>query len=104
MSFNLTIRNHPSQARHPITGKPWFDDDGVYVPMFPDQRAIALDGFVIAYVSESGVIAFLAPFENLPEGCVKKAEALVEKEFKKPTKTIAPPPIKEHEPEEWDDE
>jgi len=103
MAFSLTLGNHPSQARHPVTGKPWFDEDGIYVPLFPDQRSIKLDGFVIAYVSADGNIAFLAPFENLPEGCVEEAKTLVAKEFVEPNEVIAPRKFDNPEIEEDDE-
>jgi len=104
MSFNLSIGNHPSQARHPITGKPWFDEQGVYIPLFPDQRSIKLDGFVIAYVSAEGNIAFLAPFENLPPGLKSQALEMVAAEFIEPKNVVAPPKMKVPQPEEDDDE
>lgn len=63
-SYQLTIENHPSQAAHPFTGEPLFDDDGKPVPLFPDQRSIRLDGRVIAYVA-NGNAMFIVPRESL---------------------------------------
>ena len=91
MAFNLTLGNHPSQAIHPATGKPWFDAENKPVPKFPDQRSIRLDGYVIAYVSELGNIAFIAPYSRLPKGVREEAKELVEREFMAVSKIAAPP-------------
>lgn len=47
MQFEL--RNHPSQARHPITKAPLTDESGKPVPLFPEMRSIYLDGKLIGY-------------------------------------------------------
>ena len=36
--MEIEIRNHPAQARHPVTTAPLFDDDGMPVPLFPEER------------------------------------------------------------------
>lgn len=93
LMFNLQLTPHPSQARHPVTKQPWFDELGVAVPLFPDQRSIRLDGHIIAYVSEAGNIGFLAPFSRLPDGVKEQAQELVEKEFTKVNQVVAPPEV-----------
>ena len=80
MSYSLTIENHPAQARHPFTSEPLVDNDGLPVPLFPDQRSIKLDGRLIAYVSNERKIMFLVPLGKL--GVIaKEAEELVNKEM-----------------------
>ena len=49
MKFEL--RNHPAQARHPITKEPLVKD-GAPVPLFPDMRGIYLDGVLIGYCGD----------------------------------------------------
>lgn len=45
---NITLTNHPAQARHPLTKQPLFEADGVTpVPLFPERRCIRLDGVSI---------------------------------------------------------
>lgn len=74
--YQLEITNHPAQARHPFSKLPLVDNDGVPVPLFPDQRSIKLDGRIIAYVSEKRNISFLIPLGRL--GVIaKEAEELV---------------------------
>ena len=65
MSYQLTITNHPAQAKHPFTGEPLFDSDGNPVPLFADQKAIRLDGRVIAYVNAVGKVLFIVPQNRL---------------------------------------
>lgn len=47
--MQVELRNHPSQARHPVTHAPLFDADGKPVPKITDQRAVYLDGTMIGY-------------------------------------------------------
>lgn len=47
--MKVELRNHPAQARHPVTREPLFDDDGQPVPLVKTQKAIYLDGFLIGY-------------------------------------------------------
>lgn len=51
--MKFAIRNHPAQLS--IAGVPQYDDDGIPVPLFPDQKALTLDGRMIAYISKHGV-------------------------------------------------
>jgi hypothetical protein len=49
MQFEL--RNHPAIADHPFKkGEKLMDTNGNPVPLFPDQRALYMDGWLIAYV------------------------------------------------------
>lgn len=54
--YELTIGNHPAQARHPVTNELLFDNDGVAVPMFPDQKSIRFDGTIVAYVANGNLL------------------------------------------------
>lgn len=87
--MNLEICNHPAQARHPATGKPLFDD-GVPVPLFPNQRAIKLDGYVIAYVSPTLDVFFLGPIEKVGQAVVDAATELVQRELGEPGSVKTP--------------
>ena len=51
--IELRIINHPAQARHPFTNQPLVDDQNRPVPLFPDQRAISIDG--------GGILAYVVP-------------------------------------------
>ena len=50
-SMKIELRNHPAQARHPITREPLKDEEGGPVPLFPNQRGVFLDGYCIGYVA-----------------------------------------------------
>jgi hypothetical protein len=80
MTYEITLGNHPSQARHPVTNEPLTDKAGQPVPLFPDQASVKLDGFVIAYVSCNNNVQFLAPFSRLPQQLRDEVVALVENE------------------------
>ena len=47
--MNIELRQHPAQARHPVTKEPLWRD-GSPVPLLPNMRAIYLDGKLIGYV------------------------------------------------------
>ena len=85
--MELTLGNHPAQARHPVTSKPLFDRSGEPVPhkLVENQRSIRLDGFVIAYViptkNDTCRIHYLARYQALPEACLSEVRELVEREF-----------------------
>ena len=51
VAMDITFRNHPAQARNSITGEPLEDIYGEPVPLFPDQRAIYVDGVMCGYCS-----------------------------------------------------
>lgn len=58
--MNITLANHPSQARDPDTDQPLFDQNGKPVPLFRDQRSIVVDGKVQAYlVLATGDVQFV---------------------------------------------
>lgn len=52
--MNVTLRNHPAQARHPVTDAPLFEEDGTPVPMITDQKTVMLDGFQVGYITVAG--------------------------------------------------
>ncbi len=76
----VELTQHPAQARHPVTNEPLFDDYGAPVPLFPNMRAIRLDGFVIAYASKYG-ICFIINKSKLPETVKDSAASLFRSEF-----------------------
>ena len=78
--YKLTIENHPSQARHPISDEPLFKD-GKPVPLFPDQRSIKLDGTIIAYVNAAGKVMFIMPENKLPGTIADEALDLAASEY-----------------------
>lgn len=105
MAYEITLGNHPSQARHPFTNEPLFDNDGVAVPLFPDQRSVMLDGRVIAYVSESRNVQFIYPVETLTQTVVDDARAHVEMVFGDVGKvTIVKPPVDDPDDDHEEDE
>ncbi len=61
----IELRNHPAQARHPITQEPLLYDDGKPVPLITDQRSIYLDGYMVGYCHASG--SWIAFIRDLPE-------------------------------------
>jgi hypothetical protein len=89
--YELTLVNHPSQARHPFTKKPLFDNDDNPVPLFPGQRCVKLDGRSVAYVSEAGNIGFITA--SLPQAIVDDIAAFVKREFIEPKNIVIPQPI-----------
>lgn len=57
--MQVEIRNHPAQARNPVTDEPLVDAAGKPVPLFPDQRSIYVDGHMVAYAQpKTGNIQF----------------------------------------------
>ena len=53
--MNVELRNHPAQARHPVTDAPLFEEDGkTPVPMITDQKMIMLEGFQVGYSTIDG--------------------------------------------------
>lgn len=58
--MNITLENHPSQARDEETDEPLFDAAGKPVPLFRDQRSIVVDGKIQAYlVLATGDVQFV---------------------------------------------
>lgn len=55
----IELRDHPTQARHPITNEPLIGEDGRPVPAFPDDRSVWLDGVSIGYTSVTGPITLI---------------------------------------------
>lgn len=104
MSFNLRLANHPAQARNPVTNAPLFDADGVPVPLFPDQRSVYLDGFLVAYVNASGNISFIMPESKLTAPIVQAIRDLVSSEFTPAGTVNHVPDLPEVEADDWDDE
>ena len=92
--MNITITDHPAVARNPVDGNKPLTDNGKHVPLFPDLRAIRLDGKVIGYTGDppKRAISFIIP--NLPEPVIDAAKAAVAKEFEgvdSPVNQISPP-------------
>ncbi len=53
--MNVELRNHPAQARHPVTDAPLFEGDGkTPVPMITDQKMVMLEGFQVGYITIDG--------------------------------------------------
>lgn len=57
----IEFRNHPAQARHPITDKPLFDADGNPLPLIKDQHGIYADGYLCGYCNTDGTNVFVLP-------------------------------------------
>ncbi len=76
----VELRQHPAQARHPVTNDPLFDEDGNPRPLLPDQRAVYWDDICIGYASKHGV-AFTIEVSQVPEWLQVEVGDLVEAEF-----------------------
>lgn len=48
--MDITLTDHPAQAKCAITHKPAVDAQGKPVPLCPDQKAIRASGVLIGYV------------------------------------------------------
>lgn len=81
--MKIELRNHPAQARHPVTNAPLFDATGKAVPMFPEQRGIFLDGSFIGYVCDPPArgISLTIPDSRIPFGCRDLILSAVQQEF-----------------------
>lgn len=63
--MQITLANHPSQARDPDTNEPLFDQHGKPVPLFKDQKAIQVDGRNRAYMTlASGDVQFIKAMDE----------------------------------------
>jgi len=88
--MDITFRNHPAQARHPDTREPLVDAAGDPVPMFPELRAIYLDGVMCGYCSSKpGAPVTLT--RHLPLGHLEVIEQRVAETFGQPTSVNMPP-------------
>ena len=95
-TYELTIGEHPCQAKDPFTKEPLFDKDGKPVPGAPDWKTIRYNGRVIAYVTPSKVVSFIIPASQL--GPIKaEAVKLAEKELKTVGHNVVLEPKKEVE-------
>lgn len=72
--MQVEIRNHPAQARHPITDAPLFEADGTPVPLLPNDRAVYLDGALVGYTSLDGPVTLTVA---LPQAAVDAIAAKV---------------------------
>ena len=104
-SYTLEICKHPGQARHPVTKQPMWEADGTHVvnPAVEMQRAIKMDGYVVAYVIPAGSecrISFLAAYDRLPESIKQRASELVASEFMPVLNVTAPAPTQPQPAEE----
>jgi len=100
--MNITFRNHPAQARHPHTKQPLFTETGEPVPLFPDQRGIYLDGYLIGYCSavpDQPVCLIV----HLPVEQLDIIGAKVSETFGQPD-SVNMPPLMPENPLEEDDE
>ena len=103
-NYKLTIENHPSQMRHPITQEPLFDKDGKPVPLFPDQKSIRLDGRIIAYmILETKKVLWIMPKHKLGPIADEGLE-LAEAFFGKVEGEHSPPEMEETVDDDVDDE
>lgn len=94
MKFEL--RNHPAQARHPVTKAPLFDEDGAPVPLFPEMKAVYLDGFLMGYCGK-GPVNLIRPVDEYVRG---KIEDFVRSELGDVSAVSMPPVIEEEDEEE----
>ena len=72
-NMKFEIANHPAQALHPFTKEPLVDDAGKPVPLIIDQRALLLDGKLIAYLLPKRKVSFIVPIERLGQAVADKA-------------------------------
>lgn len=82
--MNFKLKNHPAQARHFRTKKPLTDETGNPVPLFPEQRALYFDDFLIAYVipgADSCKTLFIVPESNLTKAVCDAAKEFVSNTF-----------------------
>ena len=102
-SYTLELGPHPAKARHPATGE-MLIKDGKPVPQWPRKRAAYLDGKQIAYIDETGAIAFLRPESRLGPIADEVIE-LAKKEFPHGGETSSfPVPIETESEAEADDD
>jgi len=83
--MDITLTNHPAQAR--FNGVPQFHE-GKPVPMFPNSRAIRLDGMIVGYVEieEGKPISFIVSPNKLPQAM----RDIIEVEVRKQLNTSGP--------------
>ena len=79
--MQIELKNHLAQARHPVTSKPLFDDNGTPVPLFPQQRSIWLDGVFIGYVCEPPTRSISILVAGTPDAVLQSVEQAVIGEF-----------------------
>ncbi len=76
--MDITLTNHPAQAQ--VKGVPQWHN-GKPIPMFPDARAIRVDGLIVGYVEKNGPINFIVPPKALPEAMRRIVEEHVRETF-----------------------
>lgn len=91
--MDITFRNHPAQARHPVTRAPLFDGEGSPVPLILDQRAIYLDGVMVGYcgTTPNSPINLIFDHRKLGEAVRAEIKAAVEAKFGAVTNVCLPP-------------
>lgn len=101
--LNFELRNHPAQARHPVTKAPLFDADNKPVPLFPKMRALYLDGVLIAYCQ--ALPGYPVTFTHFVDAHVSEAASdFVEAEIGRVASINMPPEIDDEFESEGDDE
>lgn len=104
--MNVELRNHPAQARHPVTREPLFDDAGKPVPHITDQKAVYLDGVMIGYAllaCKPPKLSLTVPPRTMPphirDMVAKEVERLLEQELAA-VKQVPDRPVEDEDPEE----
>ena len=108
--MKLELKNHPAIADHPTKpGQKLTDENGVGIPLFPDERSVWLDGSMIGYIGPAPGRGFnsLVPKSRLPVQLLDAVSDLVEKELgARPAKSCfaSEPPVEtlEDEIEDFD--
>lgn len=106
--MQVELRNHPAQARHPVTGAPLVDADGKPVPKITDQRAVYLDGVMIGYAllaCNPPKLSLVVPPRSMPAHIRDMVAAEVERLLGKElgaVKQVPDRPAEDESPEELD--
>lgn len=83
--MQFEIKPHPAVADHPFErGKKLHDAKGNPVPLFPDQRALYFDGWLIAYIVPSGdgcKTLFIKPESVLSKTVIDAAREFVAENY-----------------------
>lgn len=90
--MKIELRNHPAQARHPVTGDPLFHDEAKTQPvrLILDQKSIYLDGIHIGYCGTAAdrPVSFT---RRLPDAVTAEVVQLVTETYGAPRIVSQPP-------------
>lgn len=107
--MQVELRNHPSQARHPVTHEPLVDAEGKPVPKIVDQKAVYLDGSMIGYAllaCKPPKLSLIVPPRTMPPHIRDMVAAEVEKLLGQglaAVKQVPDRPVEDESPEEVDE-